>query len=135
MPVTYTTRFAVSLGLLIGCASILACSGGISRDAAESATPEFGGKIARSYEDSVEWWADPIVPPQDAPKTVRSDKGILFDGFTDPISPIFGKLKDLMFFIVFPPATTRQLSQTLSVGAGAGLRARQEAPTAARRRT
>ncbi len=28
---------------------------------------EFGGKIGRSYEESEEWWADPVRPPEDAP--------------------------------------------------------------------
>ncbi len=31
---------------------------------------EFKGKIARSYEDSREWWPDPVVPPADAPNVV-----------------------------------------------------------------
>jgi len=70
MSMTHTARFAVPLVLVIGCVSMLACTGGVSRDAAESATPEFGGKIARSYEDSVEWWADPVVPPQGAPNII-----------------------------------------------------------------
>ena len=25
---------------------------------------EFGGKIAKSYKDSVEWWAEPVRPPE-----------------------------------------------------------------------
>jgi arylsulfatase len=36
----------------------------------ESATPEFKGKIARSYEESEEWWADPVRPPEGAPNVV-----------------------------------------------------------------
>lgn len=31
------------------------------------AEPEFGGKIGRSYEESEEWWADPVRPQEDAP--------------------------------------------------------------------
>ena len=31
------------------------------------AQPEFGGKIARSYADSVEWWPPEQVPPEGAP--------------------------------------------------------------------
>ncbi len=33
-------------------------------------TPEFKGKIARSYADSVEWWAPPVVPPEGAPNVI-----------------------------------------------------------------
>jgi len=32
--------------------------------------PVFKGKIARSYEDSEEWWPDPIVPPKGAPNVI-----------------------------------------------------------------
>ena len=31
---------------------------------------EFGGKIARSYEESEEWWAPPVVPAEDAPNII-----------------------------------------------------------------
>ena len=31
---------------------------------------EFGGKIARSYEESEEWWPDPIQPPATAPNVL-----------------------------------------------------------------
>ncbi len=34
------------------------------------ALPEFGGKIARSYEDSEEWWAPEKLPPEDAPNII-----------------------------------------------------------------
>ena len=30
----------------------------------------FKGKIAESYEDSEEWWPDPIVPPEGAPNVL-----------------------------------------------------------------
>ncbi|MDH4267967.1 MAG: arylsulfatase, partial [Deltaproteobacteria bacterium] len=33
-------------------------------------TPEFKGKIARSYEDSQEWWPDPKEPPEGAPNVI-----------------------------------------------------------------
>ena len=33
-------------------------------------TQEFGGKIARAYEDSVEWWAEPQRPPAGAPNVI-----------------------------------------------------------------
>ncbi len=32
--------------------------------------PEFGGKIARSYGESEEWWADEVRPPEGAPNVV-----------------------------------------------------------------
>jgi arylsulfatase len=31
---------------------------------------EFGGKIAQSYEDSVEWWPLPVRPPEGAPNVI-----------------------------------------------------------------
>lgn len=35
-----------------------------------SASPEFKGKIAKSYEDSQEWWAPEITPPKEAPNVI-----------------------------------------------------------------
>jgi arylsulfatase len=32
--------------------------------------PEFKGKIAKSYEDSVEWWPEPVRPPKGAPNVL-----------------------------------------------------------------
>ena len=34
------------------------------------ADPEFGGKIARSYQDSVEWWPEEVRPPEGAPNVI-----------------------------------------------------------------
>ena len=31
---------------------------------------EFQGKIARSYEESEEWWPEPVRPPEDAPNVL-----------------------------------------------------------------
>jgi arylsulfatase len=31
---------------------------------------EFKGKIAKSYEDSVEWWPEPVRPPEGAPNVI-----------------------------------------------------------------
>jgi arylsulfatase len=31
---------------------------------------KFGGKIGRSYEESEEWWAEPVRPPEDAPNVL-----------------------------------------------------------------
>jgi arylsulfatase len=32
--------------------------------------PEFGGKIARSYQESEEWWPAPVEPPESAPNVI-----------------------------------------------------------------
>lgn len=32
--------------------------------------PEFGGKIARGYEESEEWWPEPVRPHPDAPNVL-----------------------------------------------------------------
>ena len=32
--------------------------------------PDFGGKVAESYTDSEEWWADPARPPEGAPNVI-----------------------------------------------------------------
>ena len=37
---------------------------------AAEGVPEFGGKIAKSYEDSKEWWAPKQRPPKDAPNVI-----------------------------------------------------------------
>ena len=37
---------------------------------AKAGNPEFGGKIARSYEDSEEWWAPEVRPKKDAPNII-----------------------------------------------------------------
>ncbi len=39
----------------------------VSLPAVQAADQEFGGKIERSYEDSVEWWAEPVRPKEGAP--------------------------------------------------------------------
>ncbi len=36
----------------------------------ENKTTEFKGKIAKKYEDSEEWWPDPVTPPEGAPNVV-----------------------------------------------------------------
>jgi arylsulfatase len=48
--------------LMVGC--------GVFETAKHSAEPEFQGKIARSYEESEEWWADPVRPPEGAPNVI-----------------------------------------------------------------
>jgi len=36
----------------------------------KSAKPEFKGKIAREYENSKEWWAPEVRPPEGAPNVI-----------------------------------------------------------------
>jgi arylsulfatase len=36
----------------------------------EPGVQAFGGKIARSYADSEEWWAEPVTPHEDAPNVI-----------------------------------------------------------------
>jgi arylsulfatase len=36
----------------------------------ESGRPEFGGKIAKSYAESEEWWPEPVAPPAGAPNVI-----------------------------------------------------------------
>jgi arylsulfatase A-like enzyme len=44
---------------------------GDSKSAADDyATPEFKGKIAKSYEESEEWWPEKKRPPKDAPNVI-----------------------------------------------------------------
>ncbi len=48
--------------------ALLACVAAVAQ---EGRQPEgFGGKIARSYEDSVEWWPKPVVPPKGSPNVI-----------------------------------------------------------------
>ncbi len=49
---------------LIPCALLGGCSSAVNQDT------EFGGKIARSYEDSREWWPEPVRPHPDAPNVL-----------------------------------------------------------------
>lgn len=57
--------------ILLTCALMAACTSdrmvslGLQQD-----HQEFGGKIARSYEDSVEWWPEPVRPHPDAPNVL-----------------------------------------------------------------
>ena len=37
---------------------------------AENADEEFKGKIAKSYEDSVEWWPEDPTPPEGSPNII-----------------------------------------------------------------
>ena len=59
--------FTACLLTTTACQSDSAASGADSKAAH---VPEFGGKMARSYEDSVEWWAEPERPPEGAPNVI-----------------------------------------------------------------
>ena len=56
---------AFALGTLAVCLQLLTVS-------AAPAAEEFKGKIARSYEESEEWWAERTRPPEDAPNVIIS---------------------------------------------------------------
>ncbi|MDH3732143.1 MAG: arylsulfatase [Gemmatimonadota bacterium] len=60
------TRKAALPAILLG---TFACAP-VSEGPAPESEPEFGGTIARAYEDSEEWWADPIRPNEDAPNVI-----------------------------------------------------------------
>ena len=63
-----------ALLVLTACEAPESDSGARSASEASSAIAkhgeEFGGKIARSYEESEEWWAPPVVPAEDAPNII-----------------------------------------------------------------
>ena len=42
----------------------------VAKQALANARPEFGGKIARNYEESKEWWAPEVRPKKDAPNII-----------------------------------------------------------------
>lgn len=50
--------------------SVFLIVGTVNAGDAASATPEFKGKIAKSYEDSKEWWAPEVRPKKDAPNVI-----------------------------------------------------------------
>ncbi len=57
----YTTKVTVGSTLLGS--SLLAA-------AAQAGTAKFKGKIAKRYEDSKEWWPEPVTPPKGAPNVI-----------------------------------------------------------------
>ena len=68
-------RTGVALGLFLAAGVALASAtnggaGASDEDGEGQAVPGFGGKIAKSYEDSVEWWPTPTRPPEDAPNVI-----------------------------------------------------------------
>jgi len=50
--------------------SVFLIVGTVNAGDAARATPEFKGKMARSYEDSEEWWAPEVQPKKDAPNII-----------------------------------------------------------------
>ena len=54
--------------LILGTAILMAACTGSQSEIFEA--PEFGGVIAKSYEDSEEWWAERTRPPEDAPNVI-----------------------------------------------------------------
>jgi len=70
----YYLILVYALLVLTACGAPESDSGAQSASEASSATAkhgeEFGGKIARSYEESEEWWAPPVVPAEDAPNII-----------------------------------------------------------------
>jgi len=62
-------RILYSVLLIIGF-TLLGCAGNAPWHQAQSATPEFKGKIARSYEESEEWWAPKKRPSEGAPNVI-----------------------------------------------------------------
>ena len=57
---------------LVSLLACISCAGLDLRMAAPAsdATPEFGGKVARSYAESEEWWADPVEPAPGSPNVI-----------------------------------------------------------------
>ncbi len=56
-----STKMAAGTSMLAG--SLLA-------GLAQAGTKEFKGKIAREYENSQEWWPEPVTPPKGAPNVI-----------------------------------------------------------------
>ncbi len=63
-----TASTVIAFSLLLALTAVVTDCRNVGRDQ-ESAQP-FGGKIARSYAESVEWWADPVRPHEDAPNVI-----------------------------------------------------------------
>ncbi len=63
---TATKSFRNLAAGLVLAISLSACNSGPQLDEGQ----EFGGVIARSYEDSEEWWPEPVRPAEDAPNVL-----------------------------------------------------------------
>ena len=64
------TRNGLAVGVVAGIAVALLLIGAIGSTAVAETVQKFQGKIAKSYEESEEWWADPVRPPKDAPNVL-----------------------------------------------------------------
>jgi len=60
----------VSIFLLAGLGLILLTMGDAVPSANAEFAQEFKGKIAKSYEESQEWWPEPVRPPKGAPNVI-----------------------------------------------------------------
>jgi len=56
--------------LVAGLAVALLLAGAVGSTALAETVQKFQGKIAKSYEDSEEWWPDPVRPPKGAPNVL-----------------------------------------------------------------
>ena len=65
----------VLLGALSACDQQPPSAG--SRNIEQNDSPEFKGKIAKSYEDSEEWWPPEKLPKKNAPNVIISPKAKL----------------------------------------------------------
>ncbi len=55
----------LTVGLVVAL-TMMGCNAGVELESQQ----EFGGTIARSYEESEEWWPEPIRPSEDAPNVL-----------------------------------------------------------------
>ncbi len=55
---------------LIYSAAVAAIAAGVLPAYAQQQKQEFKGKIAKSYEESKEWWPEPVRPPEGAPNVI-----------------------------------------------------------------
>ena len=75
IPRGLNTLFVVFIGLTLAFFMVSCNTAGkqpASKEEAASSvgTAEFKGKIAKRYEDSQEWWAEPVRPPEGAPNVI-----------------------------------------------------------------
>jgi arylsulfatase len=58
------------LGVAFVAACVAVAQDGKEANAPDSPNSEFKGKIAREYENSKEWWPEPVQPPKGSPNVV-----------------------------------------------------------------
>ena len=56
--------------LVLGVGIALLLTAFVASVAAPETVQDFKGKIAKSYEDSEEWWPEPVRPPKGAPNVI-----------------------------------------------------------------